>query len=150
MRTCAAVIAALLVTAGCGAAPAPSASAGPRIVEVAMRDFGFAPSTITLRAGEKVTFRFTNTGIVEHEFMAGLRPTPGKGYGEDWIAKAATSLPTHTHPGEEHLGEGVRVGPDWFASLTVVVPAEPGEYEFGCFVEGHYERGMKGTLVVSR
>jgi len=28
------------------------------------------------------------------------------------------------------------------------VPPEKGEYEFGCFVQGHYEAGMKGRLIV--
>lgn len=151
MRSAAAFFALVLFTASCGAstpAPAPTSAAGGRIIEVAMKEFGFTPSTITVRPGEKVTLRLKNTGTVEHEFMAGLQPTPGKGYAVDWIAKAATSVPTHTHPGEEHLGEGVRVSANWFGSIDLVVPAERGEYEFGCFVQGHYEAGMRGRLIV--
>jgi hypothetical protein len=30
----------------------------------------------------------------------------------------------------------------------VVVPPDVGEFEFACFVVGHYESGMKGTLIV--
>ena len=61
---------------------------------------------------------------------------------------AATNIPSHTHPGEQHTGEGVRVPADWYGTLTVVVPQATGEYEFGCFVQGHYEAGMRGKLVV--
>jgi len=29
-----------------------------------------------------------------------------------------------------------------------VVPPEVGQFEFACFVAGHYENGMKGMLIV--
>jgi uncharacterized cupredoxin-like copper-binding protein len=149
MRLLAALAALTILGAACGGGtPAPT-GAGGRTIEVTMTEFTFSPSTIALRPGEKVTLRFKNIGTLEHEFMAGLRAVPGKGFTEDWIAKAATNVPSHTHVGEEHTGQGVRVSADWYGSLTVVVPDETGEYEFACFVQGHYEAGMRGRIVVS-
>jgi hypothetical protein len=44
---------------------------------------------------------------------------------------------------------GIRLAPRGAANVTVVVPAQVGEVEFACFVVGHYEGGMKGTLIVA-
>ena len=151
MRTLAAIsFASVIVAAACGSAGASAVDpALGRVIEVRMSEFTFSPSTITVNAGEKVTFKLINTGVVEHDFMAGLRGIAGQGYERDWLATAVDGArPAHTHPGEVHLGEGVRVSADWILTLTVVVPPEKGEYEFGCFVQGHYEAGMKGKLIV--
>lgn len=139
-----------LITVSCGAAAAAPSSApgGARIIEITMADLHFTPTVITLRQGERVTLRFRNLGTLEHEFMAGLRPIGSKGFQQDWIATAAKNVPSHTHTGEEHLGLGVRVAPDWYGSLDLIVPNTPGEYEFGCFVPGHYEAGMRGKITV--
>jgi len=137
----------LVIGAGsCGTSPATSADG--RVIEITMKEFSFTPRTITLNAGETVTLKLNNVGTVEHEFMAGRLPTAGKGYAEDWLKRAVPGLANHTHPGEEHLGEGVRVSADWGNRVTIVVPQEKGTYEFGCFVAGHYEAGMKGAIVV--
>lgn len=45
-------------------------------------------------------------------------------------------------------GAGIRVDAAKSGSLTFRVPDANGRYEFGCFVPGHYEAGMKGTLVI--
>lgn len=43
----------------------------------------------------------------------------------------------------------MEVEPGGFASVTFALPADRrGEWEIGCFVPGHYEAGMKATLVV--
>ena len=60
-------------------------------------------------AGEKVTVKLNNIGSLEHEFMAGRLPVPGRGYTQDWLRIAVPGLAQHAHPGEQHLGEGVRV-----------------------------------------
>jgi uncharacterized cupredoxin-like copper-binding protein len=142
-------VALLLVAAaavGCGSQPGTSTAS--RIVEVKMNEFTFSPRTITVRPGETVTLKFTNVGALEHEFMAGRAPVPGRGYTEDWLKRAVPALANHTHPGEEHLGEGIRVSADWGNRVTLVVPEEKGTYEFGCFIAGHYEAGMRGSIVV--
>jgi uncharacterized cupredoxin-like copper-binding protein len=118
------------------------------VIAITMREFTFSPRTITVNAGETVTLKLTNEGAIEHELMAGRAAVPSQGYSEDWLKRAIPGLAGHTHPGEQHLGEGIRVSPDWPGRLTLVVPQERGTYEFGCFIVGHYEAGMKGTIVV--
>ncbi|HEU5287716.1 MAG TPA: cupredoxin domain-containing protein, partial [Candidatus Limnocylindria bacterium] len=63
MRVVVALLAAGVLTASCAAGqPAPTASGGARVIEITMKEFGFTPATIQLRAGEKVTLRFKNVG----------------------------------------------------------------------------------------
>lgn len=141
---------ALVVAAGaCSTDPHPTlAGAEGRVVKITMTEFGFSPRTITVTAGETVTFHLVNAGAIEHELMVGTHPTPSRGYANDWLKGAAPALAAHSHPGEEHLGEGVRVPADWSSTVKLVIPLEKGTYEFGCFIAGHYEAGMRGTLVV--
>ncbi len=144
MRVLPLPLALVMILAACGQS-APSTGATRRI-EIEMRDFAFAPETLTLRAGEKVTLAFKNVGKLEHEFMAGTDPAYGKGYLKDWLAGAQIE-PSGEH-GMEHPGAGVRVAPSTTKLFTFVVPNQGGVFEFGCFVIGHYESGMHGRLVV--
>jgi uncharacterized cupredoxin-like copper-binding protein len=138
----------LVASAAVACASEPAKPAAGRIVEITMSEFSFSPRTINVRPGETVILKFTNVGALEHEFMAGRAPVPSRGYTEDWLKRAVPALANHTHPGEEHLGEGIRVSADWGNRVTLVVPEEKGTYEFGCFIAGHYEAGMKGSIVV--
>lgn len=134
---------AMLVIAACGGGAAPATG---RTITIEMSDFAFSPSAIDLTPGERVTLTFRNVGAIEHEFMAGSEPMMGTGYGQDWLARAKLDAGKSHDTG--HAGEGVRVMARKSAELRLVVPAEKGEFEFGCFVAGHYEAGMKGKLVV--
>lgn len=137
----------MVVTAcGSGGGTASRSPSGGRSVLVEMSDFRFSPATISLKAGEPVTFQLRNAGALEHEFMAGRQPTPGSGYAQDWLKMAGAN--TASGHGMGHGGAGMRVAPSTGTALSLTVPAEKGVYEFGCFIPGHYEAGMKGTLVV--
>src|SRR5688572_3486310 len=94
----------LVATAAVACASQPGKPAAGRMIEVTMDEFTFSPRAITVRPGETVTLNFTNVGALEHEFMAGRAPVPGRGYTEDWLKRAVPALANHTHPGEEHLG----------------------------------------------
>lgn len=133
-----------VVLAACGSAATPPSG---RTVTIEMREFGYSPQTLTLTPGERVTLTFKNVGTVEHEFMAGRDPMVGKGYGLDWLALAKVDSDAG-HGSGGHTGVGLRVNPGKSGSLTLVVPQDKGEFEFGCFVAGHYEGGMKGKLVI--
>ena len=141
-----AVVLVAMVAVACGSEPAKTARG--RVIEITMKEFTFSPRSITVSPGETVTLKFTNVGALEHEFMAGRAPVPSRGYTEDWLKRAVPALANHTHPGEEHLGEGIRVSADWGNQVTLVVPEAKGTYEFGCFIAGHYEAGMKGSITV--
>jgi uncharacterized cupredoxin-like copper-binding protein len=138
-------VALAMIVGACGqSAPATDS----RKIEIEMRDFTFFPDSLTLRAGEKVTLSFKNTGKVEHEFMAGNEPTERKGYLKDWFADSHIEASGGEHGMAGHEGTGVRVAPNKSETLTFVVPRQGGLFEFGCFVSGHYEFGMRGRLVV--
>lgn len=82
-------------------------------------EFRFDPDTYEVPAGETVAVVFTNEGDADHEF-----------------AIQAVDFHVHAEPGET-------------VRASFVAPDEPGEYEVGCYLPGHYEQGMKGTLVVT-
>jgi uncharacterized cupredoxin-like copper-binding protein len=118
-----------------------------RVVRVDMSDFAFSPASISVTPGERVTLSFRNIGTQEHEFMAGHDATPGKGFAYDWLDLATVDAVKGHDAG--HSGVGLRLAPRGAANITIVVPAQVGEIEFACFVLGHYESGMKGTLFVA-
>ena len=139
------LVLAILATA-CGGGTAASSAPG-RTINVDMAEFTYSPMSITVKAGETVTIRLKNTGTIEHEFMAGRRAVAGVGYSEDWLALAKSDrVGGHDM---NHQGRGVRVQPRGSTAFTLTIPAETGEFEFGCFMPGHYEAGMKGKLVVA-
>lgn len=102
------------------ASVAPSLAAGPTVVAVAIADYAFTPSAITVPAGE-VTFQLNNTAAQEHEFEI---------FKGDAVVDEAEGLV----PGLER---------------DLIVTLEPGDYTFACKLADHEARGMKGTLTVT-
>lgn len=139
--------------------PAPVEPAVP-VVQVRMSEFKFEPAEVRLQAGQPARIEFINEGAIEHEVVIGrqLKLEAGKpaGYEEDFFEWGA--LPVETS------GEGFRVGspeeieeegwhveiePGGKVLVSFTVPADrTGEWEVGCLIPGHYEAGMKGTLIV--
>lgn len=109
-----------------------------RTVTVVMGDdMRFAPSQITVKAGETVRFFVRNSGKVAHEMVLGslkelrahaeeMRKMPGM---------------KHAEPNMVTLGAGKRGGMVW--QFT-----EAGTVDFACLVPGHFEAGMHGTIRV--
>ena len=117
-----------------------------------MQTVSFEPNTITLKAGEHVTIRFLNRSSGEHEFMAGRTAQSGAGgFHEDALAGVKVDTTGSTAAVHEmgHGGFGLQVAAGKTAEASFDVPLKAGRYEFGCFVPGHYEAGMKGTLVIN-
>jgi len=139
----------LIVTA-CAAPASADAPATPRdvgrSVRIELSEFAFSPPQLILRAGETVTLSLINVGTLEHELMAGTGATVGMGYRSDWLAKA-NAKGAEIGAGD-HMGFSVRVPPGATAKLVLVVPAKNAQIEIGCFVEGHYEGGMRGLIIV--
>lgn len=108
---------------------------GPRVIEVIMSEFAFSPSFIEVAAGETVTFRVTNEGVIEHEFRL--------------IDEEAMAHHDHDH-GHEANAEGVfvMVQPGDTAELTLAFGEDVTFDEFACLIPGHYEAGMEGVLTV--
>jgi uncharacterized cupredoxin-like copper-binding protein len=158
-----------LLLAGCGSSESdehPSLDEhGPKpknleaIIEIDMNEFFFAdPSgaknpTFTLPVGKTVGIHLHNDGKIVHELMIG-RGHSAEGEYEELLTEGVPADvffyygDQKTEVGgalfeELEIEQGIR--DTW---IRITVPAEmAGEWEIGCFVEGHYEQGMKATLV---
>jgi uncharacterized cupredoxin-like copper-binding protein len=133
-------IALLAVLAACGSSDEEPAAGDPsaRTVEVEMRDIAFAPTTLDVRAGEKVRFVFKNTGQVVHDAFIG-----------DQAAQDAHEK--EMREGHANHGGGsnaVSVKPGKTASLTYTFD-RPGQILLGCHQPGHYTGGMKAAINIA-
>jgi uncharacterized cupredoxin-like copper-binding protein len=110
-----------------------------RTVTVVMSDaMRFTPDVVSVQQGETVRFVVRNAGRMLHEMVIG---TPAE------LAKHAALMARF--PGMQHDE----------AYLAHVEPGKSGEivwhfnragtFEFACLVAGHYEAGMRGTLIVN-
>jgi uncharacterized cupredoxin-like copper-binding protein len=108
---------------------------------VEMTDFAYAPTSLTIPAGQPVTLTVDNKGNVEHDFVV------------EKIAAATTVIQDngsnahHAHGEQENYDLHVSARPGE-ASVVQLTVAEPGTYEVFCSVEGHKEAGMIGELTV--
>jgi uncharacterized cupredoxin-like copper-binding protein len=108
-------------------------------IDISMSDeMRFDPSSITVTTGQTVRFRVANKGHAQHEMvigtMAGLREhgammsaMPGMRHDEAYVA--------HVAPGA--IGEIV-----WTFN-------RPGDFDFACLINGHYQAGMVGKIKVN-
>lgn len=149
-------VGALLATACGGGSGSPAGQEQGRRIDIEMRrNFAFSTQALTLKTGERVVLAFKNTDAVEHEFMAGRQATPSVGYKEDLLATAKPQIASPAEHGKAHGGHeanvGLRLMPGQSGTVTLVVPEMlAGDWEFGCFVAGHHESGMKGKLTIAK
>ncbi len=140
-----------------------ASAAGVHKVTLVMKEFKFEPSKIQLKAGEEVELTIRNEGQVSHDWMAGsglVNTTEEKGFRKDLVA-----LLKPTETGRQYAMERVglaskadsikrisgrdEIEPRGQVTLRFTVPATAkGEWQMGCLMTGHYESGMKGTLVI--
>ena len=81
-------------------------------------EFAFSPSTLTAKAGEPVTITFKNGGKYPHNFT---------------IKELNVASKT--------IGGGQ-------SDTVTFTPTKAGTYTYYCGVDGHADKGMKGTLTV--
>lgn len=145
------VIIAVLVAAcsGGGASPAPAspapaasteASAAATRIEVTLTDgLKIEPATMTVPAGQPVTFVVTNSGTILHEFVLGDEAEQAE-HEQEMIDDGGMSMPE-----DEPMAIGVEAGKT--KELTVTF-AEPGTTLAGCHVIGHYAAGMRADITI--
>jgi len=109
-----------------------------RTVLVMMSDeMRFIPDRLAITRGETVRFVVRNPGKTKHEMVLGTR--------EELLehAKLMQEFPEmeHEDPNTASVDAGKTATLLW--KFT-----KPGEFMFGCLIPGHFESGMKGTIVV--
>lgn len=118
------ILSALLVacSGGTGGGTEAPASSGGKSFNVTATEFQFNPNKFEGQVGQKLTFKVTNKGTVEHNFVI-LSPD-----GSQELAKMSTQ------PGETKSLE--------------FTPTEAVTYQIDCNIAGHKEAGMTGELNV--
>ena len=167
MRSSSAVVpmCALAMFFGGAEVQAQSVAGEPIVIEVTMADFSFSPAVLQIPADRPVTLVFVNTGVVEHEFMVGRTAVNGD-FEVDLFANVNVEMGSedaadhddagaapHDHPDtdvQDDHGTMVLTGPGMRSSMTFVLPGVlRGEWEMACFIPGHYDGGMHGTVIVN-
>lgn len=145
-------VAALLVTVASLAGVAWGAAA--QKVTIVMRDFSYTPAKVTLQAGVSAEITLVNKGKVAHEWMVYDTPmSTGMEMGHEWVEKTNYfhMMPVTASGGKvtRHSGDfmELQVAPGKSATLKFT-PTRKGTFEMGCMIEGHYDAGQKGVLVV--
>ena len=110
-----------------------------RTVEIAMGDdMRFQPERIEVREGETIRFVIRNGGQVLHEMVIGS---------EAELAQHAALMKKfpgmeHDEPYMSHVKPSAKGEMVWNFN-------RPGTFQFACLLPGHFEAGMKGTIVVT-
>jgi len=114
--------------------------AAKRTIEISMLDtMRFSPDKIEVTPGETVRFVLKNSGQQTHEMVIGTRKTL------DEHAALMLKFPNMEHE-EPHM---VHVGAQKTGELVWQFN-RAGEFEFACLIAGHYQAGMRGTILVAR
>jgi len=110
-----------------------------RTVLVDMADtMRFTPSHLELKRGDTVKFIVTNSGRTMHEMVIGTEADLKR------HAELMKKFPNMEHdaPYMAHVSPGKKETITWTFD-------QPGTFMYGCLVPGHWEAGMKGTIVVA-
>lgn len=125
----------------------------PRQVEIiGTDDMKYSISTISAKPGETITIRLRSKGTIPKVAMAH----------NVVVLKLGTDILKLLKEGAPHratdfipptmkdavIAKTALAGPGETVQVTFKVPAKAGKYPFICTFAGHYQAGMKGTLVV--
>jgi uncharacterized cupredoxin-like copper-binding protein len=107
------------------------------ITVVMLDTMRFEPDPITVKAGEEVTFVVRNEGVAVHEFFVGTDEEQA-----DHAAEMAAGGMSHGHDNALSLAGGES------GLLTMTFP-KATSLLIGCHEPGHYQAGMKATLMIA-
>jgi len=110
-----------------------------RTIAISMDDsMHYSDSEIRVTKGETVTFVITNKGKLMHELVIGTAEELQR------HAELMRKNPDmeHEEPYMAHVKPGATERMTWRFT-------RPGTFQYGCLVAGHFEAGMKGTIVVA-
>jgi uncharacterized cupredoxin-like copper-binding protein len=124
-----------------GCAQKPSATATVTEITIESTEFGYAPASITVSAGQPVVLTIHNNGEVEHDFV--IEDINVTDVVEDGHGSAEHDM--HDMEGDYDLHVSTQKGQTSTLKFTAL---KPGTYQIFCSVAGHLELGMVGTLIV--
>ena len=119
--------------------PVEMAGMAGRTIEIEMREWGFSPPNIAVKAGEVIHFKVRNRGSLPHEFM--FMPPAGMAAVDYRLERADWNLTEHEASFERALvmpGDGFEM---------VVEIARPGVWMFMCMFPYHMQFGMMGMMM---
>ncbi len=110
-----------------------------RTIAVDMTDnMRFTPERISVRRGETIRFRVTNSGKLKHELVLGTKKDLEEHY------KAMMKFPEMEHA-EDNM---VTLAPAKSGEIVWQF-TKSGKVDFACLQPGHYDAGMKGQVIVT-
>lgn len=128
---------------GSGVGEGAPASKAERTIDIRQLDEKkFDPSTVTVKKGETVTFRVTNTADEMHEFVLGDEDTQ-KDHDKQMAGMPMESMKM------ADVANRITMEPGETKELTWKFPDKATTVIYGCHMPGHYAAGMKGTIKVT-
>ena len=108
-----------------------------RTIVLSATDIKFAPTQLTIAAGDTVKFEIRNEGKLDHEFILGSEAEQVE-HDKDMTAMAGMKI-THVN--------GVSVAPGRTGTLIWTF-TKAGSLQYACHVPGHYVAGMVGQITI--
>lgn len=143
----------LLAATFVGPAPVSTAADPSRTIDIiGSDDMKYSVTTITARPGEQIRVRLMVKGKIPKVAMAHnfvllkLGTDIAKLLAEGAPHRATDFIPPAMM--NSVIAKTPLAGPGEAVQVTFTVPGKPGKYPFICTFAGHYQAGMKGTLVV--
>lgn len=160
---------AALVFAGCGPSGDSSSSGGSsnsgvsvdsaqgevsQTIEITGNDqMKYNLERFSVKAGSTVKVHLKNVGSMPKMSMGHNVVILEQGTDEKAFVEAATDAPTNDYipPTQEDavIAHTKMLGGGEEDSVTFKVPSKKGNYTFICSFPGHYQVGMKGTMIVN-
>jgi uncharacterized cupredoxin-like copper-binding protein len=109
-----------------------------KTITIELTEMSFTPKDITLEASQPYILEVVNKGTEKHEFTA-----------EEFMRTVATRK---AETAESEVKAPFFTEIEVFAGKTAelfLIPLIPGTYELVCNIEGHFEKGMFGTITVT-
>ena len=143
----------LLASASFSPAPVSTAVDPVRSVDIiGSDDMKYSLTTITAKRGETLWIRLISKGKIPKVAMAH----------NVVVLKIGTDILKLLKDGAPHratdfippamkdavIAKTPMAGPGETVQVNFTVPSKPGKYSFICTFAGHYQAGMKGTLIV--
>lgn len=142
----------MVVSLGLAGSIAPAAEAAtknpaPLVVKIEAGPVRYAPRVITVTAGRPVILRITNSSNVDHEALLGDEKAQNA-HAKEMKDTAAMPGMKHANPSLTKPGEGfVEIAPKKTAEIKTTF-SKVGRTIIGCHLPGHYEGGMRLTVIV--